>query len=338
MTSPLSLPTNATLSTQGLAGDARSLDGLRARAATDPRGAIRESAKAFESLFMQEVMKSMRAATLSTGMLDNEGTQLGTDLLDQQFATRMSGLPGGLSEMIARQLERQLGLTSPTAMTDRANPLPEPLSSLRRAPAEVAGANPATGATAKPASVPGAPAASTGAPAAATPLAATAPPVGPPQRAAAAFVEAHTEAARAAEQATGIPAPFMISQAALETGWGRREIRHADGSTSYNLFGIKAGANWRGPVAEVTTTEYIDGRAQKVTARFRAYSSYAESFADYARLMKESPRYAPVLAQARTASGFAEGLQRAGYATDPAYAQKLSRVINTTLALQRSQS
>jgi flagellar protein FlgJ len=334
MNSPLSLPTTASLSSPGLAGDVRSLDSLRARAATDPRGAIRESAKAFESLFMQEVMKSMRAATLSTGMLDNEGTQLGTDLLDQQFATRMSGLPGGLSEMIARQLERQLGLTSPTAMTDRANPLPEPLASLRRAPAEPPGANGATGATgatAKPASAPGAPAASTGAPAAA-------PPVGPPQRAAAAFVEAHTESARAAEQATGIPAPFMISQAALETGWGRREIRHPDGSTSYNLFGIKAGANWRGPVAEVTTTEYIDGRAQKVTARFRAYSSYAESFADYGRLMKESPRYAPVLAQARTASGFAEGLQRAGYATDPAYAAKLSRVINTTLALQRSQS
>ena len=331
MTSPLSLPATASLSTQGLAGDARSLDGLRARAATDPRGAIRESAKAFESLFMQEVMKSMRAATLSTGMLDNEGPQLGTDLLDQPFATRMSGLPGGLSEMIARQLERQLGLTSPTAMTDRANPLPEPLARVQPGLAALAARTGAAAATAV---------SSYTAPAAVTASVAPAAvaPVGPPQRAAAAFVEAHTEAARAAEQSTGRPAPFMISQAALETGWGRREIRHADGSTSYNLFGIKAGANWRGPVAEVTTTEYIDGRAQKVTARFRAYSSYAESFADYARLMKESPRYAPMLAQARSASGFAEGLQRAGYATDPAYAQKLSRVINTTLALQRSQS
>lgn len=332
MTSPLSLPATASLSTQGLAGDARSLDGLRARAATDPRGAIRESAKAFESLFMQEVMKSMRAATLSTGMLNNEGTQLGTDLLDQQFATRMSGLPGGLSEMIARQLERQLGLTSPTAMTDRANPLPEPLARTQAGAAALAARTGAAAATAVSSdTAPAAAVTASVAPAAAAP-------VGPPQRAAAAFVEAHTEAARAAEQSTGIPAPFMISQAALETGWGRRDIRHADGSTSYNLFGIKAGANWRGPVAEVTTTEYIDGRAQKVTARFRAYSSYAESFADYARLMKESPRYAPVLAQARSASGFAEGLQRAGYATDPAYAQKLSRVINTTLALQRSQS
>ena len=130
----------------------------------------------------------------------------------------------------------------------------------------------------------------------------------------------------------------MISQAALETGWGRRDIRNADGSTSHNLFGIKAGASWKGPVAEVVTTEYIDGRAQKVTARFRAYSSYAESFADYARLMKTNSRYAPVIAHGGTAAGFAQNLQRAGYATDPAYADKLTRVINTTLRLQRSQA
>lgn len=305
--------------TQALAGDVRSLDSLRAKAGTDPKAAIRETAKAFEALFMQEVMKSMRSAsaTLNSGMLDNEGSQLGSDLLDQQFATRMTGQPGGLSDMIARQLERQLGLSSPTAQTDRANPLPAPLG------AATSSSRPAAG-------LPGA-----GESAAAS--AAAAAPSGPPQRSAAAFVSAHTEAAQSAEQATGIPAPFMISQAALETGWGRREILHSDGSTSYNLFGIKAGPNWRGPVAEVTTTEFIDGRAQKVTARFRAYSSYAESFADYARLMKDSPRYARVLSEGRTASGFAQGLQRAGYATDPAYAQKLSRVINTTLALQRSQ-
>ena len=142
-------------------------------------------------------------------------------------------------------------------------------------------------------------------------------------------------AAESAEAATGIPAAFMVAQAAHESGWGRREIRHADGAPSYNLFGIKAGASWTGPVAEVTTTEYIGGQAHKVTAKFRAYASYAESFADYARLMKNSPRYAAV-AQADTPREFAQGLQRAGYATDPAYADKLTRVINTTLRLQRT--
>ena len=108
------------------------------------------------------------------------------------------------------------------------------------------------------------------------------------------------------------------------------------GSPAHNLFGIKAGANWKGPVAEVTTTEYVNGQARKVVAKFRAYSSYAESFADYAKLMKDSPRYQQVVAKADSASGFAQGLQRAGYATDPAYADKLTRVINTTLRLQRS--
>jgi flagellar protein FlgJ len=158
---------------------------------------------------------------------------------------------------------------------------------------------------------------------------------------AAGFVQQHTQAAQQAEAATGIPATFMVSQAALETGWGRKEIRHTDGTPSFNLFGIKAGADWKGPTAEVVTTEYVNGRAQKGVARFRAYGSYAESFADYAKLMKGSPRYAGVVASAAgstagAAAGFAQGLQRAGYATDPAYADKLTRVINTTLRLQRS--
>ncbi len=130
----------------------------------------------------------------------------------------------------------------------------------------------------------------------------------------------------------------MIGQAAHETGWGRREIQNADGSPSFNLFGIKAGADWKGPVAETLTTEVINGQAVKTVARFRAYASYADSFADYARLMKTSPRYQQVLAQGQDASAFANGLQRAGYATDPAYADKLTRIINTTLRIQRAAS
>ena len=167
-----------------------------------------------------------------------------------------------------------------------------------------------------------------------------------PQRGAAGFVQQHSGAARQAEAATGIPAAFMVAQAAHETGWGRKEIRHADGAPAFNLFGIKAGAGWRGPVAEVTTTEFVDGTPRKKVEKFRAYGSYAESFADYARLMKDSPRYRGVVARVaelaaadqgpQAAAGFAQGLQGAGYATDPAYADKLGRIINTTLRLQRS--
>ena len=278
----------------GLAIDSRAMDGLRGRATSDPKGAVKEVAKQFEALFMNELLKSMRATTMSTGSLDNEGGKLGTEMLDAQLAQKMTGLPGGLSQAIARQLERQMGLyPGPIPKVDSANLSLVPLDRIGKATAI-------------------------------------------PQTGAAAFVNQHTGAAQEAEKRTGIPAAFMISQAALETGWGRKEIRYSDGSTAYNLFGVKAGANWKGAVAEVATTEYIAGKPQKVMARFRAYSSYAESFADYGRLMAESPRYGRVAASSGDASGFARSLQRAGYATDPAYADKLTRVINTTLRLQRS--
>jgi flagellar protein FlgJ len=279
---------------QALSADGRSIADLKNLAASDPKGAIRQAAKQFESLFMQELMKSMRQSSLATGMLDNDGSKLGTELLDTQMSTQMSGLPGGLADMIARQLERQMGVPA----SGQASPNAAAAAALR------------TGA--EPAQVRKA--------------------MGNAQT----FVKEHQEAARAVEAQTGIPAGFLIAQAAHETGWGKRDIRKADGTPSNNLFGIKAGANWKGPVAEVTTTEYVGGRPQKVVQKFRAYASAEESFADYAKLMQGNPRYQQVLANAGNAQSFAQGLQRAGYATDPAYADKLTRVINTTLRLQRS--
>lgn len=264
------------------------LSSLRSAAARDPKAAVKEAAKQFEALFMQELMKSMRQATMSSGMMDNEGTQLGTEMLDTQFAAKMTGLKGGLSDAIARQLERQMGIA---AEGKKASP---PINTLVQR----------------------------------TPLR--------PPASAQEFVALHTEAAKNAEAATGIPASFMVAQAAHETGWGKKTIRMADGSNSFNLFGIKAGAGWNGPTTRIVTTEVEGGVPRKTVQAFRAYSSYEESFADYARLMKTSPRYREVLAQSHSAQGFAQGLQRAGYATDPAYADKLGRVINTTLRLQRS--
>ena len=140
--------------------------------------------------------------------------------------------------------------------------------------------------------------------------------------------------AQEVSQATGIPAQFMLGQAALESGWGKRELRAADGTPSHNLFGIKAGAGWKGPVVEAVTTEYINGIAHKTVEKFRAYPSYAEAFRDYAHLLSSNPRYTEVLRQAvqrLDAEGFAQALQRAGYATDPAYGDKLGRIIKTAL-------
>jgi peptidoglycan hydrolase FlgJ len=138
--------------------------------------------------------------------------------------------------------------------------------------------------------------------------------------------------AEEASRATGIPAKFMLGQAALESGWGRREIRNPDGSSSNNLFGIKAGPGWKGKVTTAVTTEYVNGVPQTRVERFRAYDSYADSFKDYARMISNNPRYEKVMASANDAAAFARGLQKAGYATDPFYAAKLTRIINHSLA------
>ena len=281
----------------GIAGlPSDDLSALRTRAASDPKAAIRAAAKQFEALFMQQLMKSMRESTMSSGMFDNAGSQMSTEMLDTQYANKISGLPGGLGDVIARQLERQITGLAPNAAVPAASAANAPMGGFSSVGAAT---------------------------------------VTPSQEE---FLRMHDASARAASEQSGIPAAFMVAQAAHESGWGKREIRNADGSSSHNLFGIKAGVGWKGPVAQVMTTEVVDGEPRKVLAKFRAYASYDESFRDYARMMKESPRYAPVVASAASAQGFAQGLQRAGYATDPAYADKLTRVINTTLRMQRAGS
>jgi len=296
-----------------LAADARSLGNLKAQTAHNTPESIKEAAKQFESLFMRELLKSMREATMKSGLMDSPGGDLGADLLDQQFAVQMSGQPGGLSELIAKQLSRQMGQpeagsvapgkgsnpATPTVATPTAATASRPLPIVSGSPAAAATtANPAQGQ----------------------------------------FVKRHSEAADRIAKATGLPAGFMLGQAGHETGWGKHEIKHKDGTPSFNLFGIKAGPSWTGKVAEITTTEYVNGVAKKTVAKFRAYDSYDESFRDYARLITQSPRYAQASQQTSSPLAFAAGLQRAGYATDPDYAAKLSRAINTTLRLQRAQA
>ncbi len=151
-----------------------------------------------------------------------------------------------------------------------------------------------------------------------------------------AFLARHAQAARQAQATSGIPATFMVAQAALETGWGKQEIRLPDGQTSHNLFGIRASANWKGPVAEIWTTEFINGASQKVRGQFRAYGSYEESFNDYARLISQNPRYASAMRNLGDPQAFATSLQQAGYATAPNYANVLASVIQTTQRLQDS--
>lgn len=286
---------------QGLSADPSSLNALKfqaGKAGDDGKVALKQAAKQFEALFMRELIKSMREATMKSGMLDGEGSNLGSDLLDQQYATQLTGLPGGLSQAIERQLGQQMGKTPGAAET------PVDTSALS-APPVPGGSTVSRGTTSGSSRQAG-------------------------------FVQQHTQAAAQVANESGIPASYMIGQAGHETGWGKSEIRHADGSPSFNLFGIKATGGWKGKVASITTTEYSGGKPHKTVAKFRAYDSYEDAFRDYAKLIGNSPRYGKVMNQLDTVHGFASGLQKAGYATDPQYATKLSRAINATVNLQRS--
>lgn len=300
--------------------DLQSLTALKKGAKESDPKALKAAAQQFEALFLQMVLKSMRDATPREGMFDSEQSRLYESLLDQQLGQVMAAKGStGLAAMIERQLSR--GSEAPL----------EPLGSLPLLPeAKPHSLTPATpqGMPLAPAEPPAfkldgvldAPVPAGGA----VPPAPTSSESAPP--AAKDFVSRVWPHALAVSRATGIPAHFMVAQAALETGWGKSEPRLADGRPSYNIFGLKAGRNWTGAVAEAATTEVVDGQAQRQTERFRAYGSYAEAFRDYAGMLMTSPRYAAVIGT-QDAGGFARSLQRAGYATDPMYAAKLERII-----------
>ena len=140
------------------------------------------------------------------------------------------------------------------------------------------------------------------------------------------FVQALLPAATAAGQKLGVDPQTLIAHAALETGWGKNMPRNADGSCSFNLFGIKAGSSWQGPVANAATTEFRGGVAGRETASFRSYASPEACLNDYASMLASKPRYGAALGTGSDVTAFASGLQRGGYATDPQYVNKLSAV------------
>jgi len=301
--------------TSKFALDVQGVNQLKLDAKQSSPEALKQAAQQFEAVFMNMLMKSMREATPQDGMFDSEQTRMYTSMLDQQLTQRMASRGIGLAEVMVRQLSTALnvpnteGVTPDAGVSAQGFPLnaPQGDSDPLRAKARVESY--ATGqVTAEP--MPATPVRGGDAPANVE-----------------AFVQRLLPHAQAASATTGIPARFMLGQAALETGWGKAEIRGADGQNSHNLFGIKAGAGWKGRTVDVVTTEYVDGKPQKQVESFRAYDSYADSFRDYANLLQGNARYQNVIAHGQDAAGFARGLQQAGYATDPNYAQKLMSVI-----------
>lgn len=301
--------------------DVTSAQDLRTQFAKNPQEGLKAAAQQFETLFLQMVMKSMRESVPQDGLLNSEQSRFYTGMLDQQLAQNVttSGKGLGFARLIEQQLNRNITNADGAAISNApanaaGNPLPLAAPDVRH-----------LGATTVPAALPTSAtyaainniAGSAGVAASSADM-----PVSSKE-----FVNRVWPHAVEASRSTGIPPQFLVAHAALESGWGRSEIRKDDGSPSHNLFGIKAGRNWNGGSVHTTTTEYVDGQPRQAVESFRAYASYEESFRDYANLLRGNPRYAGVIGS-QDGAEFARGLQKAGYATDPGYADKLSRIIN----------
>jgi flagellar protein FlgJ len=312
--------TNGVDLSRNIAFDANSLNSLKQAAKESSPESIKAVAKQFEAIFMNMMLKSMREATPQDNPFDSEQSRTFTSMLDQQLSANLSSKGLGLADILAKQLSKTSQVAT-SAMEQAVSNVEEGIGnaatviqntlSLDASKALNQKTMPVDkGSTLKKLfndkSVHGD---------------------------SNEFRERMTHHAKEASQATGVPAHLMLGQAALETGWGKREIKAADGTPSFNLFGIKATGNWAGKVVEAMTTEYVNGIKQKRIEKFRAYDSYADSFKDFAKLMTNNPRYEKVIANLNNVYDYAHAMQKAGYATDPNYATKLTSVIKKFVSL-----
>lgn len=299
-----------------LSVDLQNLQGLRAKAQANDPESLREAARQFEALMVQTMLKTMRDTRFTSEddpFADTSSLRMYRELLDQHWAQKLAEGRGlGFAEAMVRQMQRYAGAPAAEGTGVRADGAAAPARPLPAAPAAESPilVPPPVPATVNPGQAAGVPSETTG---------------GPVQDRKQSFLDRLRPHAEAAARQTGVPAHFILGHAALESGWGAKEIAGKDGGASHNLFGIKAGAGWRGRVAETLTTEYQAGLPVKRTEQFRAYGDYTEAFADYARLLKE--RYGAALNTGNDAQAFARALAGGGYASDPDYGDKLSRVI-----------
>ncbi len=316
--------------TQDIAFDAKSLDHLKRGENAQSPEAIKEVAKQFEALFMNMLLKSMRAATPQESQFDNEQTRTFTAMLDQQLSSDLAERGLGLADVLAKQLSKGVNPADDAMSQAVSDPeisgndktddslhnninamkayMANDLSNSQNRVLSEMAANLKLGQNKQISEN--------------YPASSNKKLVGVD-----AFQHEMKSFADIASQSSGIPSHLMLGQAALESGWGKHQITGQDGTESYNLFGIKASKSWGGKVVESMTTEYINGIKHKRVEKFRAYDNYAESFKDFANLMQNNPRYQSVLTNTNNTERYANALQDAGYATDPNYAKKLVNVI-----------
>lgn len=274
---------------------------LKNEAKTDSPAAIKKVAQQFEALFLNNILKSMRQAKLAEGIFDNSQSDTYNEMYDHQLSVHLAGKPGvGLADLIVKQLSPKGTNPKPESLEDYLN---NPVRIVRTPDGRIYESGDyendempfKNGRTS-------------------------------PIQSIVDFVKQLQPHAQQAAKLLGVDPNALIAQAALESGWGNSVIKNADGSSSYNLFNIKADRSWRGKQAQVSSLEFDQGIARKVSSGFRAYSSYQESFNDYVNFIKNNPRYETALTKAGNTGQYMRELQHAGYATDPSYADKVMHI------------
>lgn len=284
--------------------DLSGFSALRHQAETDSNSALPAVAKQFESMFTEMLLKSMREANFGDPLFESQAGDEWQDMYDQQLSLNLSHGKGlGIADMLVRQLggHNGQGGESKTSAVDPG--VAGLVDGWRQRLYQVADATRSAG------------------------------------RAAMAWLPADAEAfvRELAPQASivakelGLSLRTVLAQAALETQWGKHMPAHSDGSSSFNLFGIKAGNSWGGSRVNVPTVEYEGGIAVRKQAQFRSYKSTTDSLADYADLIGKDPRYAQARGRGDDVMGYAKALIEGGYATDPDYAGKVSAIANSSM-------
>ena len=306
---------------------------LKTQARKDSPEALKEVARQFEAIFLSNMLKGMRDAKLADGITDNDQSKFYNDMYDKQLAVHLSGKPGvGLADLIVKQLGHddqpdnekralddylnrsstgsQKNLSQyPRAVENQVNNKVDTDTDGSQViiNAYIHDSSPLNGMTEIPLKHDHA----------------------RPIQSAEDFVRQLRPYAEQAAKELGVEPKVILAQAALETGWGRSLIKNSNGSNTFNLFNIKASKAWQGKQAQVTTLEFEQGIAKKVNAGFRSYASFQESFQDYVAFIKTNPRYGDALKQAGNGERYLHELQRAGYATDPNYADKIMNIYHS---------
>jgi len=334
--------------------DLSSLDKIRQQGQVDEVGAIKKAAQEFEAFFMNMMLKSMRQASGVIGgdnPFSSQQEKMFIGMLDEQLSVDLS--QGGhlkIADLMVAELTRSkqvaqnsdelsehLKKIQPSTATEQSVELsttPLPLATDDKQPINAVTVNALTPISPFEALNPANKSEASSMQISTDDKAKELPTKKALFERASDFIETLMPYAKQAAEKLSVDPRLLIAQAALETGWGKFVMHDAAGNPGFNLFGIKAGANWQGDSIQIDTLEVEQQQFKKVNASFRKYNNLAESFSDYVNFIADNPRYREAVQAASQADQYVEQLQSSGYATDPNYANKIMRIFNTE-ALQK---